>query len=134
MEQRYMRFGDFIRERRLNDSRELTVMDVASHLGVSRSYLSEVENNRKRPLDYKKLQQLAEFLRMTENDTAVMYDLASQDNGAVPYDIADTFMYGEVGKFARVALRRSKAGFITEDDWKTFIRQAEERQKIHHSE
>jgi hypothetical protein len=34
-------------------------------------------------------------------------------------------MYEKVGDLARYALRQSKAGFIEEEDWKTFIRQME---------
>lgn len=56
-----------------------------------------------------------------------MFDLAARENREVPYDIEDTLMHESVGDLARFALRRSKAGFITEEDWKTLIRQSEAR-------
>ena len=124
-----MRFGEFIRAKRLEHPNEYTGMDVANALGISRSYLSEVEGNRKKPPDYKYLIKLAEFLNLTEDEAAMMYDLASRDNGEVPYDIADTFMYEEVGNLARVALRKTQAGFIDEEDWKKFIREAEKKRR-----
>ena len=38
-------------------------------------------------------------------------------------------MYEEVGNLARLALRQSKAGNITEEDWKRFIRESEANKK-----
>ena len=122
-----MFFGEFIRKKRLADPREITMLDVAKHLGISLSYMSAIENRHKPPFDGDKLMELAEFLNLTEEDTALMFDLAGKENREVPYDIQDTFMYDEVGDLARYALRQSKAGFIKEADWKAFIRQAEEK-------
>ena len=124
-----MRFGDYIRKKRLADSRELTMQDVADHLGISLSYMSMVENKHKRPFDGETLELLAEFLRLTEEETALMYDLAGREHRGVPYDIEDTLMYEDVGDLIRYAARQSKAGFIQEEDWKTFIRQMEEKKQ-----
>ena len=122
-----MYFGEYIRKKRLSDSRELTMQDIADHLGISLSYMSAIENRRKPPFDGDKLESLAKFLQLSEYETALMFDLAGRETREVPYDIQDTFMYDEVGDLARYALRQSKAGFIKEADWKAFIRQAEEK-------
>ena len=128
MQERCLRFGDFIRQKRLEDSRELSMRDLAEILDCSPSYISDVENHRKKPFNVKILAQLAELYNMTEEEQAKMYDLVSVENrGETPYDIADTLMNEEVGDLARFALRQSKAGFITEADWKTFIRQMEKK-------
>jgi len=124
-----MYFGEYIRKKRLDDPRELTMKDVADHLGISISYMAAVENRRKAPFDGDRLESLAEFLKLSEDETALMFDLAGKENREVPYDLQDTFMYDEVGELARYALRQSKAGVIKEADWKAFIRQAEEKQK-----
>ena len=129
MKDKHMRFGDYIRKKRLADSRELTMQDVADHLGISLSYMSMVENKHKRPFDGETLELLAEFLRLTEEETALMYDLAGREHRGVPYDIEDTLMYEDVGDLIRYAARQSKAGFIQEEDWKTFIRQMEEKKQ-----
>jgi len=129
MKEKYMSFGDYIRKKRLADSRELTMSDVAAHLGISVSYVSAVENRNKRAFDGETLEKLAKFLNLGEEETALMYDLAGRENHDVPYDIEDTLMYEEVGELARYALRQSKKGFIKEEDWKTFIRQMEEKNK-----
>jgi len=125
MKEQNMRFGDYIRKKRLADPRELTMQNVADHLDISLSYMGAIENRRKPPFNGDKLEQLAEFLRLSEEETALMFDLAGRETREVPYDIEDTLMYEEVGTLARYALRQSKAGFIKEDDWKTFIREME---------
>ena len=125
MKDKNMRFGDYIRKKRLADSRELTQQDVADHLDISLSYMSAVEIGNKKPFDGDKLERLAEYLILSEEETALVFDLASRENRGVPYDIEDTLMYEEIGNLARYALRQSKAGFIKEEDWKTFIRQME---------
>lgn len=122
-----LRFGEYIRKMRLADSRELTMQDVGNHLGISVQYMSDIEKGRKKPFDRKRLAQLAKFLRLSEGETAKMYDLASRETLNIPYDIEDTFINEEVGDLARYALRQSKAGFIVEEDWKTMIRKSEER-------
>lgn len=56
-----------------------------------------------------------------------MYDLAGLDRGEIPSDLEDIMMYGEIGKMARFALRQSTAGKISEEDWKKFIQEMEEK-------
>jgi transcriptional regulator with XRE-family HTH domain len=127
MKEKHMHFGDYIRRKRLADPRELTQQNVADHLGISLSYMSAVENRRNKPFDADKLESLAEYLNLSEEDTALMYDLASKEIRGVPYDIEDTLMHEEIGDLARYALRQSKAGFIEEEDWKRFIREMEDK-------
>ena len=129
MKEKNMRFGNYIKKKRLADPRELTMQDIAKHLGISVSYVSAIENRHKPPFDGDRLEKLAEFLNLSDEETALMFDLASRENHEVPYDIEDTLMYDEVGDLARYALRQSKAGFIKEEDWKTFIRQMEEKKE-----
>ena len=129
MKEKHMRFGDFIRKKRLDDPRELTQLKVAEHLGISLQYLSAIEIRRKAPPSGDKLELLARFLNLSEEDTALMFDLASRESREVPYDIEDTLMYEDVGDLIRYATRQSKAGFIEEADWKSFIRQMEEKKK-----
>jgi len=120
-----VRFGDFIKKKRLSDPRELTLSDMSKQLGISLSFLSDIENRRRRPFDSEKIENFAEFLNLSEEEKALMYDLASHENNEVPSDIEDIFMYDEVGDMARFALRQSKAGNATEEDWKRFIREIE---------
>ena len=121
-----MRFGDFIRKIRVNDSRELRQADVAEMLGISLSLYSDIENNRRNPFDHDKMEIFSECFNLTENDKIRMYDLASRVKHGIPVDLEDVFFYEEVGDMARIALREFKAGNLEEDDWKQLIRKAEE--------
>ena len=129
MKEKYLRFGEYIRKKRIADPRELTMKNVGDHLGLTQQYVSLVEIGNKKPFDGEILEKLAVFLNLTEEETALMFDLASRETRDVPYDIADTLMNEEVGDLIRYAARQTKAGVIKEEDWKTFIRQKEEEKK-----
>ena len=47
MQEKHMRYGQFLRAKRISDSRELTMKDVARELGVSVSFVSDVEQGRR---------------------------------------------------------------------------------------
>ena len=122
-----MRFGDFIKKKRLNHPDELTLKEVSQMLKISLSFLSDVENNRRKPFDKDRIEKFAERLGLTEEEKATMFDLAARDRREVPSDIEDIMMYGEIGEMARLALRKSNAGEINEEDWKRFIREMEKK-------
>ena len=124
-----MRFGDFIKKKRMNDSREITLKDLSERLGISLSLLSDIENNRRKPFDSDKIELFVTELGLSDEDKAKMYDLAARDRGEIPSDIEDVMMYGEIGEMARFALRQSNAGVVTEEDWKTFIRTIEAKKE-----
>jgi transcriptional regulator with XRE-family HTH domain len=123
-----MRFGDFIKKKRLNHPDELTLKEVSQMLKISLSFLSDVENNRRKPFDKDRIEKFAERLGLTEEEKATMFDLAARDRREVPSDIEDIMMYGEIGEMARLALRKSNAGEINEEDWKRFIRETGKKQ------
>ncbi|MCL2774423.1 MAG: helix-turn-helix transcriptional regulator [Oscillospiraceae bacterium] len=129
MQDKRTRFGDFIKKKRLSDPRELTQSDVAKELGFSVGLYGDIENRRRRPFDPEKMEKFARFLNLTEDEKARMYDLASHENREIPADIEDILMYEEVGELARFALRQSKAGNATEEDWKQFIRKIEKNKE-----
>ena len=121
-------FGEYIRQKRL-DGGQLTLKDMGSCLGISLTHYSDIEHGRRNPgeeLDYEKL---AFMLRLTEEEKALMYDLAARKRNSVPSDIKDVIMNSESGNMARMALRMTNAGIAEEEDWREFIRQLE-RKKI----
>ena len=124
-----MRYGQFLRSKRIADRRELTLKDIAEELGVSVSFVSDVEQGRRKPYDEEKTQKLIAFLDLTEEDIALMYDLAARENSRIPRDLEDTMMYSEAGEMARYALRMTKKGVVNDDDWKDFIRYIKTKEK-----
>lgn len=123
-----MRFGDYIKQKRLQHPDELTLKEVSKMLGISLSFLSDVENNRRKPFDKNKIEALAAKLGLTAEEKATMFDLAARGRKEVPSDIEDVMMYSEIGKMARLALRKTNTGEITEEDWKQFIRKKNQKQ------
>lgn len=124
MERIARRFGDFIKEKRTRTG-TITLKDMSERLGMSLSLLSDIENNRRKPFDTQKMEIFAKEVNLTEEEKNEMYDLAGRDNGGVPADIEEMFMYETVGDMARLALRKTMAGELNIDDWKEFIRQNE---------
>lgn len=129
MREKYIRFGDFIKKKRQDHPDELTLKDVSKMLGISLSFLSDVENNRRKPFDKDKMELFAEKLDLNSDEKAEMYDRAARDRGEVPADLEDIMMYSEIGDMARMALRQSNEGKISEEDWKQFIRDMEKKNK-----
>ena len=121
MQEKNMRYGKFLRSKRISDSRELTIKDIAVELGISASLVCDVEQGRRKPFDEAKTQKLIKFLNFTEEDIALMYDLAARENSRIPRDLDDIMMYSEAGEMARFALRMTKKGVINENDWSRFI-------------
>ena len=119
-------FGRFIRENRL-DAGDIMLKDIGYAVGVSLSYLSDIEHDRRNPGEGFDYEALAKLLRLTEDEKAHMYDLAGKCRKTVPEDIEEVMMNTESGNMARMALRMTKAGIAKEDDWKEFIRQLERK-------
>ena len=131
MKEVYMRFGEYIKKKRQEDPRELTLNDISSVIGISLNYLSEIEAGRRRPtpFDAEAIENFCAFLSLDDEDKARIYDLAAKERKEVPADIEDVFMHEPIGEYARRALRESNLGNITEEDWKQFIRESEAKKK-----
>lgn len=127
MKEENMRFGEFIKAKRLQDERELTLKDIAKELGLSLSMLSDIEQGRRKPFDSTRIEKFCEVLHLSDEDKARMYDLAAREKSEIPADIEDTMMYSGIGDMARYALRMSNAGVADEEDWKKFIRDLEKK-------
>ena len=129
MHEKYMRFGQYIRKKRLDDPREITQRDMSKELGISLAYLCDIELSKKKPFDSDVIEKFCTFLDLTNAEKAHLFDLAAKEKSIVPSDIEDVFMYEEIGNMARFALRESNAGNVTEEDWKRFIREIEAKKK-----
>ena len=121
MQEKYMRYGRFLRSKRVSDSRELTLREIAEELGVSISFASDVEQGRRLPYDEEKTQKLIKFLHLSEEDIAKMYDLAARENSRVPQDLDDIMVYSEAGEMAWFSVSMTKKGVVNDDDWRRFI-------------
>lgn len=127
MKEQNMTFGQYIRKKRLESTKELTLKEVSEVLGISLTMYSDIEKDRRSPSDTLDLEKLASLLEMDNSEKALLYDLAARKRRTVPSDIEDIMMYSESGNLARMALRMTNEGTADEEDWKKFIRDLEKR-------
>lgn len=107
-------FGSFIREKRLE--KELTLRDVATQLGYSASFWSDVENQRRNPPDLDRLNKIVEILLLSEEETEIMYDLAGKAENITPPDLTPYILETQS---VRRALRKAKEK-ASDADWDSF--------------
>ena len=84
-------FGRFVREKRL-DIGSVTLRDIGYAVGVSLSYYSDIEHDRRNPGEGFNYEALAQLLGLTEAEKAHMYDLAGKCRKTVPEEIEDVMM------------------------------------------
>lgn len=107
-------FGAFIRGKRLEKNMSLRV--VAEKLNYSATFWSDVENQRRNPPDLEKLNEVAAILNLSEEDKAILFDLAGKAENITPPDLTPYILKTES---VRRALRKAKTK-ATDDDWNRF--------------
>lgn len=78
MKDENMTFGQFIRSKRLQSRRELTLREMGEQLGISLTMYSEIEQGRKNPGEFFDYEKVARLLELTDEEKALMYDLAAR--------------------------------------------------------
>lgn len=126
MDKPTMTFGDCIKQKRMLHQPRLTLKKMAELMDLNLTYLSDVENNRKKAFSAEKIDLFCRTLDLSQEEKAELYDLAARDTETVSQDIADTIMYTEEGDYARRALRMVKQGKGNVELWKELIRKIED--------
>jgi len=120
-------FGNYIKSKRMSASPKITLKKMSEQLGINLTLLSDIENNRKHPFSAEKIELFCKIMNLSADEKAEMYDLAAKYSDRVSEDIVDTIMNDtESGKLARIALRMTKEGKISDEQWKEFIRSVED--------
>jgi transcriptional regulator with XRE-family HTH domain len=127
LNQKEVRFGDFIKSKRL--ALEITLRDMCNRLEFSPAYLSDIENNRRYPMDNNKIELLIKELKLSPEDQETLYDLAGRERKAVSPDLPEYIMDSEVAPYVRMALRKAKKNDVTVDDWKRIINELGRKSK-----
>ena len=119
-------FGTFIKEKR--KERGISLRRFAEEVGISPVYLSNLENDRMNAPKDDVVSNIARLLKLTEADTAILYDLAAKakNNVVVPQDLPDYIMDRDI---VRVALRTAKDVDATDEEWQEFIAQLKARRR-----
>lgn len=109
-------FGAFVYDKRKTQG--ITQKQIADALGVTTVYICDIEKNRRYPpTGGDLLAKLATVLNLSDKDIPIYYDLAGQNKGCVPPDIAGYVMSTDI---VREAIRKAK-NKATDKDWQQFI-------------
>ncbi len=112
-------FGSFLSEKR--KSRGIILTDLAGELEVSKVYLCDIEKGRKAAPKSEHLEKIAAYLKLSEEERNLMYDLAASGQACkkgISPDLPDYIMDNDI---VRAALRTAKQYKIEDDEWQEFI-------------
>ena len=122
MKAQYESFGEFLQKKRLEN--EITLRKMAKLIGITAPYLTDIEKDRRNPPEIQKLDKIAEILSLTEEDKAVMFDLAGKQRNSVAPDLPDYIMKRD---YVAAALRTARDLDADEDDWLKFVEELKQR-------
>lgn len=109
-------FGKFIEERR--KALGITLRGFAAELDIAPAYMSDIEKGRRYPPD-KRLDDIARILKLEGTDKEKLLDMAALTRvNTVSPDLPEYIMDKDL---ARVALRRAKAGNLSDEGWQEVI-------------
>ncbi len=115
------RFGEFIKEKR--NAIGMTLRGLAASLDIAPAFMSDIEKGHRYPPNKEKLYEMARILRLSEEDTNTMFDLAAQEReNAVSPDLPEYIMNHEN---VRVALRMARDKGTSNAAWQKVIEMLE---------
>ena len=110
-------FGAFVRKKRM--AQGISLRGLATRLGLSPVYMSNIETDRRPAPTREHLNQLAEELHLNKSDTERMLDLAARPQcQRVSADLPEYIMERDI---VRAALRTAKEVDATDEEWQEFI-------------
>ncbi len=117
-------FGEFIAKKRLE--RRITLRKMAEMLDCSATFLSDIEKDRRNPLDMERMEKLSQILALSEEERNEMLDLAGRKRNSVAPDLPDYIMNRS---YVSAALRTARDLNAGEDEWQKFIDDLEKRSR-----
>ena len=118
----YLNFGDFLQKKRME--RQITLRKMAELLGFSAPYLTDIEKDRRNPPEMESLEQISKILNLSENERAVMFDLAGKKRNAVAPDLPEYIIERD---YVAAALRTARDLDASEADWLRFVEELKNR-------
>ena len=110
-------FGEFLSSKR--QEKKISLRRLAYPLGISASFLSEVEKDRKAPFSNERIEQTARILNMSEKDKTTMLDLAGQwKTTMIAPDLPE---YINEHDYVKAALRTARDMGAGAEEWQRFV-------------
>lgn len=118
-------FGKFIEAKR--KAIGMTLRGLAAELGIAPAFMSDIEKGHRYPPNKEKLYEMARILRLSQEDTDMMFDLAAgeKENGIAP-DLPEYIMGNQT---ARTALRMARDKGSSDKLWQKVIEMLEQEEQ-----
>ena len=116
MDEQYKNFGDFLHQKRL--AKGVSYRELATVLGVSAPYISDIEKDRRNAPTMDKLEKLADYFMLSSEERSLMFDLAGDKKSEVAPDIPG---YIKEHDYVASALRTARDLGASEKDWQDFV-------------
>lgn len=98
-----MNFGEYIKLKRMEKG--ISLRQLAGKIGISPSYMSDIEKGRRYAPDKEKLEQIQKVLFVRDEEIQKFYDLAGLSRNEVPQDLPEYIINNDKIK---VLLRKTK--------------------------
>ena len=118
------RFGKFIEQKR--KALGMTLRGLAAELNIAPAFMSDIEKGHRYPPGKDKLYEMARILKLNDEDTNAMFDLAAgeRDNIVSP-DLSEYIMRNNN---VRVALRMARDKGTSNEAWQKVIEMLEQEE------
>ena len=118
----YESFGEFLHAKRLEKG--LSYRDLAEVIGVTAPYISDIEKERRNAPVMEKLEKLADYFNLSEEEKLEMFDLAGKTKDDLPPDLP-SYIKGNVQVVS--ALRTARGLNASDEDWLKFVEDLKRR-------
>ena len=122
MNTQYQNFGEFLQ--RKCTEKQITLRKMAEMIGITASYLTDIEKDRRNPPEMEKLELISQILTLNDEDKTTMYDLAGKKRNSVAPDLPDYIMEHD---YVSAALRTARDLDASEADWLKFVEELRQR-------
>ena len=118
----YQNFGDFLQKKRTE--KEITLRKMAEMIGITAPYLTDIEKDRRNPPEMEKLETIARILNLSDEDKAIMFDLAGKKRNSVAPDLPEYILESY---YVSAALRTARDLDASEQEWLNFVEDLKKR-------
>ena len=124
-------FGKFIDDKRRGRAAgggDILLKDIATAMGTTATYLSDIVKGRRNTPEMTMLNKIAEVLQLSSQETKELYDLAGRERNEAAPDLPDYLMDKEI-PHVRAALRRASEKKLGDDFWKKVFDEIDKEDK-----
>ncbi|EDT79092.1 helix-turn-helix transcriptional regulator [Clostridium perfringens] len=106
-----MKFGEYINKKRLEKG--MSLRELAGKIGISPSYLSDIEKGRRNAPNNEKIEKISEVLFSSKDEIEKLHDLAGISRNNISTDLYSYVMENnEVRYFLRTSKNKSNDGLL----------------------